>query len=321
MKMFWIILSVAAVLILLALITAYICFRMAFYVNRKKQKAAPEFDLPPEEIYRPYHDKMREWMKETSSWKYKRVYTTSFDGLKLSAKYYEANPGGPIEVLFHGYRGTAERDLCGGMQRCFSLGRNALIVDQRGAGESGGSVISFGINESRDALSWIDYINENFGKDTKIILGGISMGAATVMITAGKELPENVIAVLADCGYTSARDIIKKTIREMGLPATVLYPFVRLGAKIYGRFNLEETSPVESLKNCRLPIIFFHGEDDSYVPCEMSRINYEACASPKKLVTMPGAGHGMCYLIDREGYLQAIADFYTENGIETKVVK
>lgn len=317
----WTALGALAAVVLLVLLTAYICFRMAFYAPRKKKNTSEEFELPPGEIYEPYRDTMVEWMKEARKLPHEEMTVTSFDGLKLFGKYYEYSKGAPIELMLHGYRGNAERDLCGGIQRCFSLGRNALLVDLRSSCKSDGRVISFGINESRDCLTWIDFMIDRFGKDVQIILTGISMGAATVMITAGKKLPENVRFVLADCGYTSAREIIKKTIREMKLPAAPLFPFVKLGAKIFGRFDLEETSPVEAMKKCTIPVIFFHGEADDFVPCEMSRINFEACTAEKSLVTFKGAGHGLSYLADPEAYLEALADFSNKVGVETSVIK
>ena len=216
--------------------------------------------------------------------------------------------------MFHGYRGNAESDLSGGVQRCFKLGRSSFIVDQRCSRKSGGNVITFGINEHRDCLCWIDFMIEHFGPDVKIILTGISMGASTVLMAAGKPLPKNVIGVLADCGYSSPKDIIKKVIRQMGLPASVGYFFVKLGARIYGHFDLEETSPESALKNCTVPVIFFHGEDDAFVPCDMSRINYEACSSKKKIVTVPGAGHGLSYPVAPEKYLASLREFFGEEA-------
>ena len=174
---------------------------------------------------------------------------------------------------------------------------------------------------AKEAQEMIDAANETgkllqigfvrrFGDDAKVLLCGISMGASTVLMAAGTPLPKNVIGVLADCGYSSAKEIIKVVIRKMGLPAGLSYPFVRLGAKLYGHFDLEETSPVEAVKKAAVPIIFFHGEDDDFVPCEMSRINYEACASKKMLVTVPGAGHGLSYPIEPQTYIGALKDFF-----------
>lgn len=309
-------LIILAALVLLVLLTAYICFRMAFYVKRDKDEDLTAFTFPHGEIYEPYHEQMLSWMNEARTLVCEEADITSFDGLNLHGRYYECKKGAPIELMFHGYRGSAERDLCGGVQRCFKLGRNAFIVDQRTSGKSGGSVISFGINESRDLEAWVKYLIERFGNDVKIILTGISMGAATVMIASQKEFPKNVIGVLADCGYTSAKDIIKQEIRKMKLPAELLYPFVKLGAKIYGKFDLEETSPIEAMANCRLPIILFHGDCDEYVPHYMSEQNIAVCPAPKKLVTIKGAGHGLGYLIDPERYLRELNDFSKEYGID-----
>ena len=311
MTFLWILLGLVA----LVLIIAYACFRMAFWSPDRDPAVLEEYLIPEGEIYEPYRDEMIGWMKQCRNTPHEDVSITSFDGLTLRGKYYENIPGAPIELMFHGYRGTAERDLCGGMQRCFSLGRNALIVEQRASGRSEGNVISFGINESRDCLAWVDYMVGRFGPDVKIMLTGISMGAATVLTAAGEELPPNVFGVLADCGYTSPRDIIKKVIRDMGLPADISYPFVKLGARLFGHFDLEKTSPIEAMERCRVPVIFFHGEGDDFVPCDMSRQNYAACAAPKRLVTVPGAGHGLSFLMDREGYLEALREFVRLYGV------
>ncbi|MBQ3217004.1 MAG: alpha/beta hydrolase [Oscillospiraceae bacterium] len=311
----WIAVAVAAVLIVLILAVAYFCFFLAFYVPDRDKPQKEEYPMPVGKIYEPFRDTMVAWMKEVRMLPHEEFSIRSFDGLKLCGKYYEYAPDAPIEIMFHGYRGSAERDLCGGVQRCFALGRSALIVDQRGSGKSEGRIISFGINESRDCHKWIDFVISHFGPEVKIILTGISMGAATVMMAAGKALPKNVVGVLADCGYTSPKEIIKRVIRQMKLPANLLYPFVKLGARLYGGFNLEESSPLEAMKRCTVPVIFFHGETDDFVPCDMSRANYAACAAEKKLVTVPMAGHGLGYLVDGKGYLAALADFASTWGL------
>lgn len=304
------VLLIAAACCLAVLLISYYCFYTGFYAPRKENPDQYAIDLPEGEIYEVFWDSMRKWTAETRNTPHEDFFITSFDGLTLHGKYYEFAPGAPMEIMFHGYRGNAERDLSGGMQRCFKLGRSALIVDQRCSGKSGGNVITFGINEHRDCLAWVDFAVSHFGPDVKIILTGMSMGASTVMIAGGCELPENVIGILADCGFHSAKAIIYKTIREMGLPPKLTYPFAKLGARIFGHFDLEEVSPEEALRRCKVPVIFFHGESDDYVPCEMSRISYEACASRKKLVTVPGAGHGLCYPVAPETYMEAAREFF-----------
>ena len=300
-----------AVLAVLFLTVTYICFHIAFYAPREKEKDKEEFSIPPGEIYEPFRDQMVSWMKETRAVPHEDIYVTSFDGLKLHGCYYEFAPGAPIEIMFHGYRGSAERDLCGGVQRCFALGRSAIVVDQRASGQSEGRVITFGIKERYDCLAWVDYALKRFGSDVELLLCGISMGAATVLMAAGMDLPPNVKGIIADCGYTSPREIICKVIRQIGLPAKIMYPFVKLGAKIYGHFDLEEASAVEAMARCKIPVFFAHGEPDDFVPCDMSRVNYEACTAPKKLFTVPGAGHGLSYIVAPEEYLKGVSEVWT----------
>ena len=315
----FIILGILAFLALAVLIISYICFRMAFYVTEEQKHPNREFDVPDGEIYEPHHEKMKAWMREIRALPHEDFYITAYDGLRLHGRYYESKKGAPIEILMHGYRGNAERDLCGGVQRCFMLGRNTLIIDQRGSGESDGNVISFGIKERYDCKSWVEFLVSHFGDDVKIITSGISMGAATVLMAQELDLPKNVVGVLADCGYNSPRKIIEKTIREMKLPPKLAYPFVKLGAKVYGKFDLEETTPEKALAKCRVPVIFFHGDTDDFVPHYMSEKNFAACASPRRLVTVHGAGHGLSYIIAPELYLKEISEFFTENGVLTVV--
>ena len=321
MNLFKAILCIALILVLLIILISYICFRIVFYVSRKKEELTDELPVPKGALYEPYHDMMRHWIKEARGFKSEDFYIKSFDGLRLHAKYFEYEPGAVMEIMFHGYRGSAERDLSGGIQRCFALGRSVLLIDQRTSCGSEGNVITFGINEHRDCLSWIYFAVKQFGPDVKIVLTGISMGASTVLMAAGKELPKNVVGILADCGFSSPKKIIKKCAGDLKLPSNLLYPFIKLGAKLYGHFDLEEYTPLDAMKTCKLPVIFFHGETDDFVPCDMSRETYAACNSPKRLVTVPKAGHGLVYLVDNDLYFKSVIEFFSENGVPTKLHK
>ena len=150
MKFLWIALGVILFIIAVTFALAYVCFRLAFYVKRSKTVSDDMFEMPGGEIYEPFKESMENWAKETRGMPHEEFSITSFDGLKLHGKYYECKQGAPIELMFHGYRGSAQRDLSGGVQRCFTLGRNALIVDQRCSGKSDGTVITFGVNEHKD---------------------------------------------------------------------------------------------------------------------------------------------------------------------------
>ena len=294
----------------LCLLSCFICYRMAFYAPPRKPRPEGFIDLPPGKVYEPFYGQMTDWVLKARALCPKHFQITSFDGLQLNASYYEYAPGAPMEIMFHGYRGNAERDLPGGVQRSFACGRSALVVDQRCAGRSGGKTITFGIKERRDCLSWVDFARKEFGPDVKIILTGISMGAATVLMAAGEELPENVMGILADCGYSTPKAIIQKVIKDRNLPVRLCWPFVKWGAKLFGGFDPEETSPLDAMKRCQKPVIFFHGEEDSFVPCYMSREVFDACPTKKAIFTVPGADHGLSYPVDMEGYLAALRDFF-----------
>lgn len=310
MTALWIALGIIIFLLLAVLITAYVCFFRIFYYPPRRRKGGSLKSLPYGDIFAPYKEEMADWIQRAGELPCKEVSVTAFDGLTLRGRYFEYAPGAPIELLMHGYKGNSVRDLSGGIFRCFALGRNALLVDHRSAGNSEGNVITFGVNESRDCQTWANFIVREIDPGARIILTGISMGAATVLTAAGYDLPGNVVGVLADCGYTSSAAIIKKVIRDMKLPADLLYPFARLGARLFGGFDPDERSAVSSMKRCKLPVIFIHGDGDNFVPAEMSRENYDACTAEKRLVIIPGAGHGLCFPADRERYLKEVQEFF-----------
>lgn len=320
----WTVLGVAAFLVFAALLTAYICFYITFFVPKKKYRMTREDvdhlltaepQIPKGEIYEVFREDMVGWIHAIRAMNPRQVSITSHDGLTLRGRFYEYAPGAPVEILFHGYRGCAERDLNGGVFRCAALGHSALLVDHRGSGTSDGNIITFGVLETEDCLRWINFVRGHIHPHADIFLGGVSMGAATVMMASGRELPENVKGILADCGYSSAKEIIKKVVREMKLPADLLYPFIKLGARIFGHFDLDATPPIEAVKHARVPMIFLHGNTDDFVPCDMSRRCCEACAAPKRFVEIEGAGHGLAYPVDPEGYVEAVREFYHENNI------
>ena len=313
----WIGLGIVGFLSVVILITAYVCYRIMLYSKPRLLPGEGEYEIPEGEIYAVFKEDMIGWTKMIRAYPYKEYSIQSFDGLTLRAKLYEYKPGAPIELMFHGYRGYAERDLSGGVERCFKLGHSALLIDHRGAGCSDGHVITFGILEKRDALRWVDFAVREFGQDARLILTGISMGAATVMMAAGEELPPQIQYVLADCGYTSPREIISKVMRDLKLPPALLYPCATLGARIFGGFNLNEDSPLEAMARCKLPVVFAHGDADDFVPYNMSARLCEVCTGRhKKLVTIRGAGHGLAFPVARDEYVEALAEFKRECGFD-----
>ena len=306
---FWILGGVLAFLLLALFAILLYCFKRVFYYEKRKPLGENEYDVPTGGAFDKHNNQLIAWAKASRELPHESVEITSYDGLKLRGKYYECKKGAPIEIMLNGYRGNAERDMSGGIERCFKLKRNALLVNQRGCGNSEGKVHSFGINEKKDALKWIDFCIEKFGKDCQLILTGISMGGATVLLASRENLPKNVKYVLADCPFSSAKDVICKVIEEMKLPSKLFYPFVKLSARIIGRFNLEEDTALNAVSHATLPIILFHGDEDTIVPCDMAYKLYDSCQTKKSLYVVKGCDHGLAYPEDKEGYLNAIKEF------------
>lgn len=311
-----IIFSVLGGLVALSILIAMICFFMAFYASpRKKRNDDDEinFTFPLGGIYEPFRESMVGWINQYRTFEHRDFEIKSHDGLTLRGRYFECQAGAPIEILFNGYRGDAERDMSGAIERCFAMNRNALIVNQRATGISDGRVVTFGAKERLDAKKWAEFVASEFGSEVPIILSGVSMGATTVLLASALELPKNVVCILADCPYSTAEKIIKAVIkRDMHLPAKLLYPFVCLGARLFGGFKLSDANAQDAVKRSKLPTIFIHGDNDTFVPCEMSTELYNAKEGKKKLVFIKGAGHGLAFPVDKELYINSIIDFESE---------
>lgn len=285
----------------------YAAYRYVFHFVDKRDEENVE--ALKGEQYENVHEKMYALVREMLEIPYEQVYITSFDGTRLAGKYYHVSDGAPLQIQFHGYHGTGLRDFCGGNKIAREMGHNTLVIDQRAHGKSEGRTITFGVLERYDCLSWVNYANERFGKEQPIFLVGVSMGAATVLMASELDLPENVAGIIADCPYSSPVAIIRKVGKDMKLPTNLVYPFVWAGARLFGKFKVSKSSAVEAVKNTDIPILLIHGEDDRFVPCDMSREIYEACASEKMLVTVPEAGHALSYILDEAKYRDAVQEF------------
>jgi len=298
----------AAVLFLLLVIGLWIIYDMAFAAKRSRHPAPDEMPPKDDEQYAPYGRMLRENVRRLDAVPYESVEITSFDGLRLRGRFYDAGKSAPVAILFHGYRSTALRDASGGAPYCLKNGFSVLLVDQRSHGLSDGRTITFGVKERRDCLKWIEYINERTGAEAPVLLMGVSMGAATVLMAADLELPDNVRCIMADCPYSSPEEIICRVAGKMGLPAGMLKPFIRASARIFGGFALNESTAVRAVRNCRIPVLLIHGDDDRFVPCDMSRRIHAANPEMITLVEIPSAGHGIAYYVDTEAYEKAVAE-------------
>ena len=302
-KMEWIVFCVGLILIFV-LGTSYYAYRKTFHSEKKPRKRQDYMD---EGIYSEVSDRLRGWAEDLARVPFEEVYIRSADGKRLFGRYYHVADGAPINIEFHGYRGDAYRDFSGGDPFSRRKGCNTLLVDQRAHGKSGGRTITFGVKERLDVLAWVEYAVNRFGDSTRIFLTGISMGAATVLMATELPLPANVVGVIADSPYSSPRDIIRKVCGDMHLPVDFIYPFLWLGALLFGHFRIRGGAE-DAVKRATMPLLILHGEGDGFVPCSMSeRIAEEA--SDATLVTFAGADHCLGYVVAPEKYEETLSAF------------
>lgn len=237
------------------------------------------------------------------------------DGIKLVGHWYENPNAQRIVVAMHGWRSSWSQDF--GMIADFlhDNGCSVLYAEQRGQNSSGGDHMTFGLLERYDCLDWINWVNENTQEELPIYLAGISMGATTVLMVTGLELPGNVRGVVADCGFTSPYAIWKYVTEENlhlsyklhgNLVERLCQRKIRMGAKAY--------STVDAMHSCQIPVLFIHGADDTFVPVTMTYENYRACTAPKQLLIVPGAQHGLSYYVEQEKYENAVKEFWDNHS-------
>lgn len=241
------------------------------------------------------------------------VEIEAFDGTRLVGHYFRFEGAKRTVVAFHGWRSAWSRDFAMIYRFWFNNRCNVLFVEQRGQKGSSGDYMGFGLLERFDCQSWVNYLNGRSDTVAPLYLAGISMGASTVLMASGLNLPDCVHGILADCGFTSPYAIWKYvTEKNLHLPFTGFR--ARVANDICRRkLNNSDSrySSEDALKCCRVPVLFVHGAADKLVPVTMTYQNYLACRSEKRLVIVPGADHGLSYLIERERYEREVLDFFS----------
>lgn len=303
----WIILGIFGI----ALITGICFLTWGFRIScvRSKKMGTSVLKKSVGESLDSFRAQIREsvdWVRNAPS---VRVSIDSYDGLRLSARYFETKDSPLTMILFHGFRSAGEKDFGLSVKFYTEAGFSVLLVDERAHGQSEGKYITYGVRERFDCVSWVKYAADTLGAK-KIILGGMSMGSTVVQMATGLDLPPEVIGVVADCGFTSPADIVSKVMCDMGVSPKLVLPILNLCFRIFAGFDVHACSTVEALsKNERIPVLFVHGRDDGFVPCEMSERGYAVCRAPKEIVIVDGADHGLSYLTDKERVTRELFKF------------
>ena len=234
----------------------------------------------------------------------------SADNLKLNATHFLPNESNhQWAILIHGY-GRDQRYAWDYAEYYLNEGYQVLTPDLRSSGTSEGIYLTMGAKESDDILIWIDKILE-IDPSAKIILHGVSMGAATAMITAGKSKHENLVAVIEDCGYTSAFNMFSAQLKIIfNLPSFPIMNFVDIMSHLKTGVAISDAAPLDYVKNINVPILFIHGTDDKLVPYYMMQELYDHCHAPvKEIFSVEGAGHADSKNVDATAYFNRIFSF------------
>lgn len=252
----------------------------------------------------------RDSLKRAGAWRDTTVNAS--DGTPLHAYYIKSSqPRALTAVLVHGYTDCAVRMMHIGRMYERRLEANLLVPDLRNAGESGGDAFQMGWLDRLDVKQWIDLAPCLFGDTVRIVVRGVSMGAATtVMLSGEKDLPSRVTHFIEDCGYTSVDAQFSKELKEQfGLPRFPLIPSasVLCGWRFGWRFS--EASALEAVKRCERPMFFIHGDADRYVPTSMVYPLYQAHTGEKALWVTPGVPHARSYEYFPEEYTRRVKDF------------
>ena len=318
----YIVAAVAAALALFLLCAGtYLLFANGIVSSNRKKDKAPlscweEDEDAPESVFMiesclPYRDELIEGRKWVKSHELEDFSVVSYDGLTLRAKMIRRDGMRGVVLMMHGYRSNPLHDFSLAVKEYFDMGFACMMPYQRAHGESEGKYITYGVRERHDVVSWCRLIEEKF-PGVPVILDGMSMGASTVLMATGLELPGCVRGVVADCGFTSPKDIMSSVMKRRLNMAP--FPFLYttwLAAKIKAGFGLGEVSTITELKKNRLPLLIVHGEADDLVPFSMSEENYDAARDvcDATFLPFPGAGHGMSFLTDRERYTEEVKKF------------
>ncbi len=251
------------------------------------------------------------WIDWVVAQKFEQLTLTSRDGLKLSGYYLPASkPTDKLVILTHGYLGNAKQMGLFGQHYHNDLNYNIFMPDARGHGKSEGNYYGFGWPDRLDLIDWTRLLVKKLGSDTKVAYHGLSMGAATVLMASGEELPRQVKAIIADSPYESVYQLFKYQMTRMFyLPAFPLLDSTSVLTKIRAGYSFREASVLKAVEKTNVPILYIHGDSDTFVPTKMAKNLYQHTSSNAELFLVPNANHGESFAMAQDKYKMALAYF------------
>ena len=279
----------------------------------RKDKANFEVDeklLPHMDVIK---QRSREAQEKIGHMNPEDVYIKSYDKLRLHGTFVPSKcPSHKVVIAVHGYNSCGMFDMSSVVPGFHAMGYNVIVVDNRAHGMSEGKYIGFGWLDRIDVLGWCNYAVSRLGDDCEILLHGVSMGAATVLMTCGEKcLPNQVKGVIADCPFSGAYAEFSHIMHlNYRLPGRPLLYFASMVCKMRAGYTFGQCSTIKAVRNIRIPVLFIHGECDKFVPPKMSEKMYKACPSKQKYLYMcPEATHCYSAFQDMNTYVRRVSDF------------
>ena len=292
-------------------------YKAAFRSPNKVQD--DPFNIPSGEQYQAERERMRNMIARLLKEPWEPVYIESFDGLKLHGQFYLRDPKAPLAIGCHGYRGNPARDFSGGAMIALDMGMNLLLIDERAHGKSEGHTITLGAKEQKDISRWLkwgeDWAKEVGDPEKPIFLYGVSMGAASVLMAAGGEVPKTLAGVIADSPYSSAKDIVMQLAKDAHLPRKPVFWIVWLAEKLFGGADLREADAVKAAAQIKVPVMILHGLEDHFVHDSLSVKIQSANPELIRRYTFEGAGHGLSFIVDEPRY-RRLTEAFTKECLE-----
>lgn len=304
MLFFYVTLAVVLLLLFASLVVTWLLCS----VSTKRSHVFSWGDKDHPEPIRTYQRRIEQatWLSETPS---ERVSVVSRDGLRLSARYYPRENAKRSFLLVHGYRSSGDHDFAESAEWIYrNLEASLLVIDQRSHGESEGKYICFGVKERYDLLLWHSFLRK---KEAGLPLYwmGISMGSATVLMGLSADgTPKGLSGVIADCGYTSAKEEFRYLLKkDYHLPSFPVLFFADLYCRAFEKWSFSGASTIDAVKaNERVPILFVHGDADTFVPYDFSVQNDRACKAPHTFFTAKKAVHGLSWYYENDEYIRRL---------------
>lgn len=246
-------------------------------------------------------------IEKFSNFEKQEVYIDSKYGYKIHGLFFPNNNSQKVMILCHGitwslYGSVKYMDMF--LKRGFAV----FIYDHRNHGLSGGKDTSFGYYEKFDLKKCTDWLYNKLGKDIIVGLHGESMGAGTVLQNIA--IDRRIKFCIEDCGYSDAQDLFKHRLeKDYNIKKLPLVALSSKISKIRVGWKYKDVSPITTLPNVEIPILFIHGEEDDYVPTFMCNQMYLAKKGYKDIYVAPNAGHAEAYWKNKEEYEEKVDSF------------